>query len=59
MFSVIRLISLLSKNSCNMAIKKLKLPTKLVVEATVFSVPFKNYIINIFQNQINFKITLL
>jgi hypothetical protein len=32
--------------------EKLKLTAKLDMEATVFSVPFKNYIINIFKNQI-------
>jgi hypothetical protein len=35
--------------------EKLKLTIKLDVEATVLSVLFRNHIINIFENQIDFK----
>jgi hypothetical protein len=38
--------------------EKLKLTTKLDVEATVFSDLFKNHIIKIFENQIYFKKSL-
>jgi hypothetical protein len=48
----------LQRTELNLSDEKLKLITKLHVENTVSSDLFKNYIIKIFENQINCKMSL-